>query len=209
MTHFGSDEERWAAVQEVMKHSPTPEEDVANAAAVDGLEIVRRQVEYYQDAELPSGRRYPGLSKSDAARQAVATVMSEYYWGDLRQIEEHQPKMPGVPLSTFDKHNPSHYGGLFVIFADRPTVAHSMRYDTVEDLITRAGRSQCYWRGHNVLCAEYAPNYLCFARPSQYLLLFPSCFYCTQWLRAGAPDPNTWVRMYNERRAQAAENSAS
>ena len=196
MAHFETDEQHWAVIHAAMDYKPTPEQDAANTAAVDGLEIVRRQIEYYRDVELPSGRRYPGLSKSDVPREAIATVMSEHYWGDLRRIEEHQPKMPGVRLPTFDKHNPAHYwGGSFVIFANHPTVAHSMRYDTVDDLIARTPRSQCYWRGHNVLCADYAPNYLCFARPSQHLLLFASCFDCTRWLLAGSPDPNVWVRV--------------
>lgn len=211
MTHFETDEEHWAAIHAAMDYKPTPDQLVADEAGADQIYAAIREAQRYQDLELPSGERHDGMHGSDAVREAMDIVMSEHRYGELpRQIKEHQFRlegMPGVRLPTFDRHDPEAYrGNLFVVFANRPHVAHSMRYDIVEDLIARKKRrsqlSQCYWRGLNVFCANYAPRQLCFAR-GQFVLVFPTCFECKAWLRVGAPEPNA----YNELRRRANEGS--
>ena len=210
MTHFETDEERWAAIHAAMGYNPTSDQLVADEAGADQIYAAIREAQRYQDLELPSGQRYHGMHGSDAVREAMDIVMSEHRHGELpREIKEYQPKMPGVRLPTFDKHDPEAYrGNLFGVFADRPTVAHSLRYSTVEALVARRARSHCYWRGLNLMCADYAPNQLCFAR-GQFVLVFPTCFACKIWLRAGSPDPREWAPTWKVFREQAAGSGSA
>jgi hypothetical protein len=213
MTIYESDEEHWAAIHAAMGYNPTPDQLVADEAGEDQICAAIRDAQRYQDMELPSRRRYHGLHGSDTVREWMDVVMSEHRYGELpRQIKEHQMRMkgmPGVRLPTFDPDAPEAYRSLFAIFADRPHVAHSMRYDSIENLIARKKCTQCYWSGLNLMCADYAPNQLCFAR-GQFVLIFPTCFACKAWVRAGSPDPHVWTQTWRELREQkAGRRSAS
>lgn len=201
MPHFESDEEHWAAIHAAMDYNPTPDQRAVDEAGADQIYAAIRDAARYQDLELPTGERYHGMHGSHTVREWMDVVMSEHR-EPLREIKEYRPKMPGVSLPTFEPDNPADYRGLFVIFADRHKTAHSVRYDAVEALVARRAYPRCYWRGLNVFCANYAPRQLCFAR-GQFVLVFPTCFECKAWLRAGAPEPNT----YNELRRRAVDGS--
>ncbi len=202
MTHSPiTDGELDARVLAAFDYSPTPDDDVRAEAGSDGAEVSMREAEHYNDMALPSGQVRFGLHGLPAVRDQLNLVAHQHHYGPLPiQVGEWRLKMPGVRLPEFDDGDPSHFRGTFVYFASAPHILHSMRYDTVEGLIARQlkKRTECDWRGVNVFCADYAREYLCFAR-GQHVIAFATCFECVWWLLNGAPDPNAYNAMRNER----------
>lgn len=197
---YETDAEHEAAVLEAFEYAPTPEDDARAQAGADGRMVAMETTRRYHEMELPSRIVRFGMGGTPLVRKMVSDVMIQQHRGFMRTVEEYQPKMPGVWLPTFDEHNPEHSRGWFVVFAGKPTVAHSMRFDRLEDLLERSRQTKCAWGClANVFCAGHTRDVWCFHR-GQYLVVVPTCFECRQWHMSGAPDMDKWGAYKNRRK---------
>ncbi|MGD9621217.1 MAG: hypothetical protein AB7G47_21285 [Mycolicibacterium sp.] len=197
MTTSNSDAEHDARVLAAMDYAPTPDEELRTDAGSDQIDAARREADGYGGMFLPSGERHPELRGLTAVYEMGVTVMANYRAAvetnrllGLETVKEWVPPMPGVGLPTFDINDPACQRGLFLIFAGTPHVLHSMRFDTVEQLVARElQHSQgCDWQPVGPQCASYATEFLMIARGS-FLVATAICWSCKKWLLAGAPDP--------------------